>query len=643
MINKKFIISKTVIFLFVIVFVSIFKGIFGSENTLIGVTTVTAMLMFLSRDLTLSPLKNTIKLILINLLIGIGSVLALSNIWIGIFANFISVFIVSYTFCYNLRSPLYVPFLLQYLFLLSIPVTSDKIGMRFIALISGAIFIMLTQLIANKNKLTKSGSKVLSDVCGYILSRINNIENNIENSSFIDEVNTSIDQFREMVYDKRESNYYLTEEAKVKLNISAALESINSTIYGLDGINKDSYILDALTEIIKDTKKVLDYDPKSKEQINKASYDINALLEYYEKEDISDLLKLQLLDSILLLCDNLEILRMLDLNHYNNVNRREDIPQLFSKENIRSRMFGRKSIKFCYAMRLAILITVGGFIVDYFNLIDGRWILFTLLSLTTPIYETSKDKIKYRVWSTIVGSIIVYILFSILRDETSRLLIVMLSGYLQGYVSQYKHTTIFVTISAIGSAAIVGNVEVLTITRITYVILGTIIALIANKYLFPYKVEDSNKALKDMYYKTINKMFKEIQNLLKGKKRPEVIKNLLLLTSLIESKVRLNEELSDNSNYKQVIKERRYLVANIYELYMIILKEGINAKYQKQIIEDITTLIQYKYESNDVKSKYIGEEIKSIKDIKTKIILSNIIVILNELDKLNKLNYKAQI
>ena len=44
-------------------FVLTFKAIFGDDNTLIGVTTITAMLMFLSRDLTVSPLRNTLKLI----------------------------------------------------------------------------------------------------------------------------------------------------------------------------------------------------------------------------------------------------------------------------------------------------------------------------------------------------------------------------------------------------------------------------------------------------------------------------------------------------------------------------------------------------------------------------------------------------
>ena len=58
-------------------------------------------------------------------------------------------------------------------------------------------------------------------------------------------------------------------------------------------------------------------------------------------------------------------------------------------------------------MRMAITMTIGLFLMEYFKLPEGRWILFTILSLTTPLYETSKHKIRYRIGSTLVGSVII--------------------------------------------------------------------------------------------------------------------------------------------------------------------------------------------------------------------------------------------
>lgn len=77
-------------------------------------------------------------------------------------------------------------------------------------------------------------------------------------------------------------------------------------------------------------------------------------------------------------------------------------------------------------MRMAITMTIGLFLIEYFKLSEGRWILFTILSLTTPLYETSKHKIIYRIEATLIGAIIITVLFSIFKSEDSRLLIVML-------------------------------------------------------------------------------------------------------------------------------------------------------------------------------------------------------------------------
>ncbi|EPY2301235.1 MULTISPECIES: hypothetical protein [Clostridium] len=61
--NKKLLVSKTALFVFIILFIVAFQKIFGIENTLIGVTVITAALMLLERDFTLSPFKYLIYII----------------------------------------------------------------------------------------------------------------------------------------------------------------------------------------------------------------------------------------------------------------------------------------------------------------------------------------------------------------------------------------------------------------------------------------------------------------------------------------------------------------------------------------------------------------------------------------------------
>ena len=644
---KKTIINNTITFVIVMFFVITFKSIFGEENTLIGVTTITATLMFLERDFTGSPLKNTLKFIGINLLIGIGtSLIVASNMWLGLIINFIVVFIFSYIFTYNLRQPLYVPFGLQYLFLLTTPVPTDRLDIRLLALIFGALIIMLVQLLFNKNKLVTSGNKILVDVCESIENKVCCIKGKSNNYDSINNINSSIDEFRTIVYDKGESNYYLTKEAKIKLNISVALEGISRILYSDNNKLINLMILDTLEELVKVAKEVISINSKENKTIQLNSYNIKKLLNYCQEHEINDLFNLQLLESMICLDDTLEELTKLDIKQYNVVNKIGDKSEIFSKKNIKSFLTETDSPKYCYGMRMAITMTIGLFFMEYFKLPEGRWILFTILSLTTPLYETSKHKIRYRIGSTLVGSVIIIILFSIFKTENIRLLIVMLAGYLQGYVNEYKYKIIFVTVSAIGAAAIVGNIQELTIERILMVAIGTIIAIIANKYLFPYNLEKSNEQLRKIYDASIKKMFKELRSLVEGKNNPEFIKHLFVTTSIIESKARMNKQIDKNQNYNNIVNERRYLASNIYELYMWIYRESINSNDIDKIINNVKLLIEYKDDAITNKVTIIQKGINKSKNINTKIIISTILVILKELDKLSqlvKLNEKAQI
>ena len=186
----------------------------------------------------------------------------------------------------------------------------------------------------------------------------------------------------------------------------------------------------------------------------------------------------------------------------------------------------------------------------------------------------------------------------------------------------------------------------LTIERILMVAIGTIIAIIANKYLFPYNLEKSNEQLRKIYDASIKKMFKELRSLVEGKNNPEFIKHLFVTTSIIESKARMNKQIDKNQNYNNIVNERRYLASNIYELYMWIYRESINSNDIDKIINNVKLLIEYKDDAITNKVTIIQKGINKSKNINTKIIISTILVILKELDKLSqlvKLNEKAQI
>ena len=151
---RKKIITNTIIFVSIILFVTIFKSLFGEGNTLVGVTIITTALTFMEKDLTA----------------------AIQNIWIGILVNFLALFIIGYLFSYNLKRSLVVPFGLQYFFMLFYPAEGEVLFNRFLSLIFGSVFIMLIQFIFNKDKVFKAGSRILDSISDNILLKIKAIQ-----------------------------------------------------------------------------------------------------------------------------------------------------------------------------------------------------------------------------------------------------------------------------------------------------------------------------------------------------------------------------------------------------------------------------------------------------------------------------------
>lgn len=100
---------------------------------------------------------------------------------------------------------------------------------------------MLVQLVVNKNKLGTSGNKILAGICDSIENKVKSIKGASKKYESAESIYGFIDEFKTMVYDKRAEDCYLSEECKVKLNMSVALENIvflDETIKGLNKLDK---------------------------------------------------------------------------------------------------------------------------------------------------------------------------------------------------------------------------------------------------------------------------------------------------------------------------------------------------------------------------------------------------------------------
>ncbi|UVI30603.1 FUSC family protein [Paenibacillus spongiae] len=618
--NIKTIISNTILFIAIIGFILFFNMLFGVENTLIGVSTVTAMLMLLERDLTIHPVSNTFKLIGLNVAMGIGAFIANANMWAGIPITFVMMFVIGYSLSYNLRNPLYFPFALQYLFVLAFPVTLDLLPIRLSSLVFGAIAIMLLQLLVNKKKLTKSGNKSIQEICTALQVKIQGILKGDLSESPDGQISKAIRSLRKMIFDRRADDFYLTEEGRIRLNLSAALERIDALLKTVPQRDGNEEILNDLSLCLGLIGESLVNKAKA-EDLSRVFADI---VEKYRRQKIAFPIILKVLSNIDFLIGNVADLHSLQKEKVNLVKKIEQIPEKYRKVTFGHRRHQTNSIKFSFAIRIAIGMSLSGFIVDLFEIHEGRWIMFTLLSLVIPIYERSHKRVRDRIFATLVGSVLVLIVFSIFQTNTVRTLILMMAGYLMTYIKVYRYSTIIVTFSAIGSVTILsGATELLTINRVLFVIAGTLIALFLNKFVYSYQMEDANKDLKRMYQTTLEAMLVEVRGLLQNKDSSHSnhnIRNLFTTTTMIEDRVELNLQSQDHPERADWLSQNRSWAITFYEMFMWIEKHGISETTSAFIYANSKQLLEISAHAkiaNDVNQQMIRTE--SMED---KIVLS---------------------
>ena len=162
--------------------------------------------------------------------------------------------------------------------------------------------------------------------------------------------------------------------------------------------------------------------------------------------------------------------------------------QLFEKYKI-------NKVRAAYAFRIGLLTAIAAFIVSYFELQQGRWIVYTIFSLTELYSENCKIRSKQRLQGTIIGAIIILILFMFIKDNTIRGLIVLVGGYLDSYTTNYRDKMICVTMSVVATVSLVNGTLITALERVFYVLLGIILAVIADKLIFNKKLADFEASL----------------------------------------------------------------------------------------------------------------------------------------------------
>ena len=106
-----------------------------------------------------------------------------------------------------------------------------------------------------------------------------------------------------------------------------------------------------------------------------------------------------------------------------------------------------------YALRVAGLLALCTLLVQRLGLPHGKWLLFTVASASLPYADDVVGaKAKKRMLATLFGGPSGALLFSLIPFAAGRSLVMMLSGYLSFYFTDYSATFACATVGALGGS-----------------------------------------------------------------------------------------------------------------------------------------------------------------------------------------------
>lgn len=624
--NKKEIISlifsKTLIFIFVVLLVSLFKSIFKPENSLIGVTTVVLMLVLLQTDLTLNPIKNLLNLIILNLAFGLSAFLVSQNVLLGLILNFSIMLFIGYYFSYELKKPVNMMVGLHYMLMIVSPISLSQLPLRLLSLVAGAFMIMGVQLLANKNKLTKSRNSMFNKIVDDLLIKIDLLKSQSDTKNVDTSLSLNITNLKSLIFESGKSESHFTECGVNTLNILSCLEKINSILSNVKNKSYSSQILDDIFTVVNDIKNdkfdinITDLEYKYNE-LNLCSLDIVDIETVYDFIDVVKTLSVEL-----------KIYKN-TTNNQKNIQNELSIPQEFKELHVQKNLMNLKSPRFAYGIRLGLFVSLTFFIVKFFNIEYGEWAVYTVFALSQPHSEYTIRKSKKRIIGTIMGSIVMAILFNIVTDPGLRTAMLVLAGYLMSYVSDYRNLVAFVTVSAVASAALyVPNPNFIIINRIVFVVIGIAISLVANKFVFSRKLLDEENNLNNIQRDSSRKMLGEVL-LNEGNKNTSVIGILYLIPDLIDLRISYLNQNGLNMD-KSFINKNKVLMNDLYQIYLL------EKDYQvfNKILSNVESIL-INSSNLDIMESRIQEATKSTSNIKEEILFIKISRILNIINDMN--------
>lgn len=484
--------SVTLNFLFVMVFVTLFQRIFGQENSIVGVILIIIMCSAMLRDLTSTPVKQcfiqagileamTIAAFLVTHLPLLGAAVL----------NFSMLALLLYAFTFEYATHLYMPYIISYLFLVFLsPITAQQLPMRCLGMLVGAVCVILYQVVMGRKRILEipraALSELVEEACDCVRCLLSS-EGRPDNPQM---VHSNLCKLSRLIFERRKRTLCISDASFAMLDCGRALERLILLLYDMEGpVTPERIRMLEQAELLLDSFHVFLSGKAEEDRL------LNPEEFAWQGDSAAEPLR--------------RCLRSIrdSLRHMTDPDRRATYRKTIGSVWTRLKAaLNVSSVRVVYALRVAALLTLATAFVQAMQLPHGKWLVFTLASVSLPYAEDVPGKGKKRLLATLLGGCSFVIVYSLVPSSGGRTLFMMLAGYLTSYFTDYSFSFACSTVGGLSASATTaygfGSVAFVFLIRLCYICLGILLAHLFNCVLFPYKRRMATYSLWKKYLAT---------------------------------------------------------------------------------------------------------------------------------------------
>ncbi|MGL4762126.1 MAG: FUSC family protein [Sarcina sp.] len=559
--DKQLIIRNTFVLLATVATFLVAQVFLGADNIILSIVVFLIALFILNKNFTGSPLRIFTKIMLLTLFIGVVPFIANINMFAGLPINFIAIFSLLYLLVYRLKKSIYFPFLLGYTLLLCVSPTKHYFYLRIGALAVIGLVSFLIQIIINRKRSHKNKHTHLTDVLSVVYNLVDDAIYGNKNNDNIDKFDLIVKDWTDEIFETRNNNFYLDKKEDIELNILTTLEMLK-----FDLITLTSQGLDDIEIGFNIKKSICTLKKFANNEINTVSLyaDIPSIDTVLDNNHKGDFILYEIYESIMIIKNLLVELKIASNEKFDIKKSTHDFYELMK---VLKGHFNTDSVRFTFAFRTALTLSVTYFIIQYFDIHHGSWIIYTIGSVSQPYNDTLKKRGIHRLKGTILGAIYFLILFTIFKGTIERYIILMITVYINSFMKSYDKQITYITLLVLGLASLSDpNSAVLSFDRIFMVLIGVGITMLVGRLIFPYYISKETNYLIKSYHEIGEDVVDKLLNITKFKNNRLEIQNQTLLAKSIENKIYRNNTILDNDDLKKFLYEERYLLVKVQSI-----------------------------------------------------------------------------